>query len=80
MGPLERGACSPWAEGGVVRREGDELARGFLGSRRLSSVAVKFVLNHVRQSSAEERAGQRSQSFCLSSPCASGACHHSNGC
>ena len=26
-----RGACSPWAEGGVVRREGDELGRSFLG-------------------------------------------------
>ena len=35
-----RGACSPWAEGGVVRREGNELARSFLGSRRLSSVGT----------------------------------------
>ena len=35
-----RGACSPWAEGGVVREgERRDATRGFLGSRHLSAVS-----------------------------------------
>ena len=37
-------------------------------------------MNHVRQSSAEERVGQRNLSLWLRSRRPSGACHHSNVC
>ena len=41
---VERGACSPWAEGGVVREgERRDACRSLHGSRRLSSVSIKFV-------------------------------------
>ena len=40
---VPRGACSPWAEGGVVREgERRDATRSFLGSRRLSAVVREF--------------------------------------
>ena len=44
-----RGACSPWAEGGVVRREGDELARSFLGSNFFSLFFTTGLVSYVER-------------------------------
>ena len=53
-----RGACSLWAEGGVVRREGDELPRSFLGSSLFVAPLLTYgFMNHVRQSSPEKSKG-----------------------